>query len=164
MRGLPSGSLLRSLPSLSGHELWQGSATAVFGREGDIWLTAGAGGLFHSTNSGRSFTPIGHVTYAVKVAVGKAYSDTSYPTVYLVGEINYVYGFYRSTNAGSTWVRINDDGHQFGGVNALAADPNLFGRVYVGTGGRGIVYGDDTTVASAHVTSVQRPPGQRTGY
>jgi hypothetical protein len=147
-----------SLPSLPGHELWQGSVTAVFEREGDIWLTAGAGGLFHSTNSGKNFTQIAHVTYAVKVAVGKAYSGTSYPTVYLVGEINYVYGFYRSTNAGSTWVRINDDGHQFGSINALAADPNLFGRVYVGTGGRGIVYGDDTTVGVASSAKVQVIP------
>lgn len=55
--------------------------------------------------------------------------------------MNNVYGFYRSADAGATWIRINDDSHQFGGINVLEADRNVFGRLYVGTGGRGILYG-----------------------
>ena len=53
-----------------------------------------------------------------------------------------VYGFYRSDDTAATWQRINDDQHQFGVVNCLAGDPKLYGRVYVGTSGRGTVYGD----------------------
>lgn len=43
------------------------------------------------------------------------------------------------------WVRINDDQHQYGTTNsAITGDPRIFGRVYVGTNGYGIVYGDTT--------------------
>jgi hypothetical protein len=39
-------------------------------------------------------------------------------------------------------VRINDDQHQFGLIGQITGDPKLYGRVYVGTLGRGILYGD----------------------
>jgi len=51
-------------------------------------------------------------------------------------------GIFRSTDAGATWVRINDDHHQWGAVFPLTGDPRIFGRVYIGTNGRGIIYGD----------------------
>ena len=39
-------------------------------------------------------------------------------------------------------LRINDDQHQWGTrFRSIAADPRIFGRVYVGTDGRGIFYG-----------------------
>ena len=40
------------------------------------------------------------------------------------------------------WVRINDDQHQWGLLLHITGDPRLYGRVYVGTHGRGIVHGD----------------------
>jgi hypothetical protein len=42
---------------------------------------------------------------------------------------------------GATFARINDDHHQFAGATHIAGDPRVAGRVYVGTGGRGIFYG-----------------------
>ncbi len=52
---------------------------------------------------------------------------------------------YRSTDKGATWLRVNDDDHQWGGiggVGVITGDPDTFGRVYVGTNGRGLQYGD----------------------
>lgn len=43
---------------------------------------------------------------------------------------------------------INDDAHQWGWTDgAITGDPRVYGRVYVSTNGRGVVYGDtsDTT-------------------
>lgn len=37
---------------------------------------------------------------------------------------------------------INDDAHQFGSLGVIAGDPRIYGRVYLGTQGRGIVLGD----------------------
>ena len=42
----------------------------------------------------------------------------------------------------ATWLRINDDQHQWGLVLHITGDPRKFGRVYVGTHGRGTFYGD----------------------
>jgi hypothetical protein len=40
-------------------------------------------------------------------------------------------------------VRLNDDQHQFGSTStAITGDPRTYGRVYVGTNGRGILYRD----------------------
>ena len=43
---------------------------------------------------------------------------------------------------GDSWVRINDEQHQWGLLLHITGDPKEYGRVYVGTHGRGIVYGD----------------------
>jgi xyloglucan-specific exo-beta-1,4-glucanase len=66
----------------------------------------------------------------------------SYPAVYLAGSVGGVWGTYRSDDVGATWQRIDDSQHQFGNINCLAGDPRIYGRVYLGTAGRGIVYGD----------------------
>ncbi|MNW22234.1 Xyloglucanase precursor [compost metagenome] len=40
------------------------------------------------------------------------------------------------------WIRINDDRHQYGDIRSISGDPRVFGRIYVATGTRGLVYGD----------------------
>ncbi|MFJ6755384.1 hypothetical protein ACIQNK_10205 [Streptomyces sp. NPDC091273] len=54
-----------------------------------------------------------------------------------------VTGLFRSTDGGATWVRINDDQHQFGGtaINVISGDPDVYGRACLGGYGRGVVYG-----------------------
>ncbi|SDZ40061.1 Cellulose binding domain-containing protein [Micromonospora pattaloongensis] len=115
---------------------------AVAGREGDIWL-AGETGLFRSTNSGASFSRVAAATKAVNVGFGRAAPGQTYPAVFAVATIDGVTGVYRSDNAGAGWVRINDDRHQYGNMGgALTGDPRVYGRVYLGTNGRGVLVAD----------------------
>ena len=75
------------------------------------------------------------------VALGKAKAGASYSAaVYVVGAINGVWGLYHSDDGGATWTRFNDDAHQFGGIGVMAADQNVYGRIYVSGTGRGLLY------------------------
>lgn len=121
--------------------------------EGDVWLANGDN-VFHSTDSGVSWTklttmastPAGYNHYngptyfgAQRIALGKPVPGSSYSAaVYLAGTVGGVAGIFRSDDAGATWMRINDDAHQWGGVGALAADNNVAGRVYLAA--RGVLY------------------------
>jgi len=53
-----------------------------------------------------------------------------------------VTGFFRSDDGGASFVRINDDAHQYGGANVIIGDPRIYGRAYIAPGGRGILYGE----------------------
>jgi hypothetical protein len=140
---------LPSVPS----QFWALKFKAVFGREGDIWVAgpdpsmmatgSTVYGLFHSTDSGTTFTKVSNVTAAMNVGFGKAAPGQTYPAMYMIGTVDGVTGIYRSDNAGSAWVRINDDAHQYGNIGeGLTGDPRVYGRVYVGTNGRGVIYAD----------------------
>jgi xyloglucan-specific exo-beta-1,4-glucanase len=115
---------------------------AVPGRAGDIWL-AGDTGLFHSTDGGNTFTTLSTVSKAVNVGFGAPAPGRTYQAIYTMATIGGVTGLYRSDDTGVTWSRINDDRHQYGNAGeALTGDPRVYGRVYLGTNGRGVIYGD----------------------
>ena len=66
-----------------------------------------------------------------------------YPALYAIAERDGVLGIYRSDDAGQSWLRVNDDQHEYGRrYRAVAGDPRIPGRVYVATDGRGVVYGE----------------------
>lgn len=122
-----------------------GQLKAVPGIAGDLWIAGGGNGLLHSTNGGTSFgKPGGGVEQATAVGFGKPAPGAQYQALYLSGKVKGVAGLFRSTDGGSAWVRINDDQHQFGGsaINVISGDPDVYGRVYLGGYGRGVVYGD----------------------
>jgi hypothetical protein len=115
-----------------------------FAKAGDIWLPLGSNGLYHSTDAGVTWTKISNVSWANSAAVGAAAPGSATQTVFLYGTPSppAVIGIYRSDDNGATWVRINDDMHQYGGPTLIAADSRVFGRVFLGMNGRGIVYGE----------------------
>ncbi|HXM58112.1 MAG TPA: xyloglucanase, partial [Candidatus Dormibacteraeota bacterium] len=116
---------------------------AIPGIEGDVWLAGNPGGLFHSTNSGASFIKLSNVTSADGIGFGKAAPGQTYMALYSLATVSGVRGVFRSDDAGATWVRINDDQHQYGVTNEpITGDPRIYGRVYFGTNGRGAIFGD----------------------
>ncbi|MBN2167283.1 MAG: hypothetical protein JW717_13485 [Marinilabiliaceae bacterium] len=114
---------------------------ATPGFEGDLWFPA-FDGIMHSTDMGDHFEAISTVQEIHAFGFGKAKAGMSYPAIYIVGRINGNFGIYRSDDKAQNWVKINDDQHQYGLILHITGDPKKYGRVYVGTHGRGIVYGD----------------------
>ena len=124
---------------------WGGPGTALSatpGLEGDLWLAFRANGLYHSTNAGATFTKLDTVQEPYSLGFGKAAPGKKYPALYLAGKVGNRQALFRSDSAGATWVRINDDPHQYGWINCVTGDPRIYGRVYFGTSGRGVIYGD----------------------
>jgi len=114
---------------------------AAPGKEGDLWIAA-FDGLYHSTVDGKQFVKLKGVQEIHAFGFGKAAPQSDYPALYLVGVVNGLRGIFRSTDSAKSWVRINDDQHQWGLILQITGDPKTYGRVYVGTHGRGTVYGD----------------------
>ena len=113
---------------------------ATPGREGDLWLAA-FDGLYHSADTGKTVVRIPGVLEIHAFGFGKAAPDAVDPALYLVGVVQGTRGIFRSDDGGRSWIRINDDQHQWGLILHITGDPKHYGRVYVGTHGRGIVYG-----------------------
>jgi len=114
---------------------------AAPGMEGDLWLCLERG-LYHQASGAGGFEKIASVQEARTIGFGKATEGKTFPAIYLAGRIDNVEGLFRSIDIGQTWVRVNDDQHQYGLINHVTGDPRIFGRVYLGTSGRGIIYGD----------------------
>lgn len=114
---------------------------ATPGLENDLWVAA-FDGLYHKANNSAQFIKDPNVQELHAFGFGKAAPGSAFAALYMVGNVNNARGIYRSDDAGKTWVHINDDAHQWGLVLQINGDPKTYGRVYVGTHGRGIFYGD----------------------
>ncbi len=130
-----------------------GKIKAIPGVEGDVWLVANqmdtnnnpvaADGIYHSVNSGASFTKLtSGVTFADVIGFGMAAPGSTYPTIFTSAKIDGVRAIYRSDDTGASWVKITDPQHQYATIQSITGDPRIYGRVYFGTNGLGIVYGD----------------------
>jgi xyloglucan-specific exo-beta-1,4-glucanase len=114
----------------------------TMGIEGDLWLTC-RGGMYHSADGGAHFRQVPGTPEVSCMGFGMAAPGKSYPALYVAGTMGALTAIFKSDDTGATWVRINDDQHQWGTrFEAITGDPRFYGRVYVGTNGRGIVYGD----------------------
>ncbi|PWY96660.1 xyloglucanase [Aspergillus sclerotioniger CBS 115572] len=133
---------------------------------GDIWASTDVG-LFHSTDFGKSFTQIGSgCTEGWSFGFGKPESDTSYPVLFGFFTVDGVTGLFKTEDEGVNWQLISDESHGFGAADANVVNGDLatYGRVFVGTNGRGIFYGDASgTLPSATATATASVSVSATG-
>jgi hypothetical protein len=133
--GLPLGAAFKVTPTLY----------SLPDAQGDLWLTAGgnANGLYTNTGSATlpQLTRVAGVQSSNYLGYGKAAPGSSKLTLFLSGTIGSQWGLYRSTDGGASWIRINDDAHQYGGIGPIAGDMRTFGTVYFTGSGRGILWG-----------------------
>lgn len=112
-----------------------GSSTSPFkvvvnpGVTGDVWVSTDKG-IFHTTNSGATFTQLSGVTQAWAIALGAPKTTGGYPALFAAAAFGTQVGVFRSDDAGVNWAQINDAAHGFGSLsaNVLTADPRIYGR------------------------------------
>lgn len=122
---------------------------------GDVWASTDTG-LWHSTNSGASFTQVGSgCTAGWSFGLGKAASTASYPVIFGFFTVDGVTALFKTEDSGTNWQMISDAAHGFGSASAniVNGDMSNYGRVFVGTNGRGIWYGEPSGTLPPSTTS-----------
>ena len=136
----------RGLPDVSADRpTWREQAfplKAAPGHDGDLWFVSRSG-LYNSRDGGQRFDWIDGGLKVEMMDFGKAPDGSTYPALFAIGTKDGVRGVFRSDDRGRSWMRVNDGEHEYGRrFRAIAGDPRMFGRVYVATDGRGVVYGE----------------------
>lgn len=126
------------------------------GIEGEVWVAMDIEGVYRSSDSGNTFTKVENVQRARLIAFGKPAPGSSVPSVYVLGTVHNVKdGIFRSDDLGKTWIRINDASSVVGNSpNSMEADKQVFGQVFIGTNGSGIIRGYPKNTAQPSEISV----------
>ena len=118
----------------------------VPGVRGGVWIKSTNGKIYTSYDSGQTFRLLDSITDADSsgccfgFGVGEVGSGTA---VYVIGYVDGVFGMYISNDLGASWIKISPDGQNFfAGVVEVCGDRRQYGRVFVGTGGTGVIYGE----------------------
>ena len=127
---------------------------AVPGEAGELYFTSGpqsgdgtssplSESFYRSLDGGATWTAIPNVLEVYSFGFGKAAPGTTTPAIYIVGFINSKYGIYQSDDNASTWTQIGYwPAATLDAVRTVSGDMNAYGRVYIGFGGSGYIYGD----------------------
>ena len=112
-----------------------------YNRGGHVWINNN-GKLKYSTDSAKTFITT-NVYRCLAFALGKEAPGSDYQTIFIWGQASDASpeAMYRSIDKGITWIRANDDKHQWGllaNAGMIEADQNVYGRVYKSTAGMGI--------------------------
>ena len=141
-RSIDNGASFSIMNSSLNSEEWSTLKTMP-GVNGEVWVSLNWNGLYSSTDGGVTFAKIAGVERAYLFAFGKPQIGSNTPTLYLYGNITGMgEGIFRSLDRGATWTSIGDPQQPIGNdPNVMEASSQEFGRVFIGTIGRGIYYG-----------------------
>lgn len=121
-----------------------GQLATVFGLDGHVWIVNRTG-VHRSGDHAHTFKLVTSEISGARIAFGCSAPGSRTPVTYVSGLRGEERGIFRSLDGGKAWTRLNPDNLQFNTISALAGDPRVFGRVYVGSRGRGIFYGEPAT-------------------
>ncbi|MFB8787555.1 MAG: hypothetical protein U7123_01560 [Potamolinea sp.] len=126
--------------------IWNGANIKTLpGMAGEVWVSLKEKGLYRSSNFGVDFVKVATVEEAQVLGFGKAATGVNHATVFIHGKVKGEVGVFRSIDLGKTWVKVAEyPNGSFGEPRVLVGDMNVFGRVFLGTGGNGFIYGQPT--------------------
>jgi photosystem II stability/assembly factor-like uncharacterized protein len=118
-----------------------------------IWAAVGSNGLYRTDDAGRTaWKQIDGVDEVFALGFGAPIGEATTAALFLHGRVDGdpEPGIWRSADDGATWeLVVREPMDSFANINVVEGDMNVPGRVYVGFGGSGAVYGDDAALASA---------------
>ena len=108
-------------------------------KPGEVYVTEGRKGLYISKDSGGNFTRILGITKALGISFGPSKDGNGYVT-YLLGTVKGKSGLFMSEDGCKTFIQLNDEEtNKLGKAGSITADRRVYGRVFMGSGGRGII-------------------------
>ncbi len=116
------------------------------GKKGCFYIACGEKGLWKLEDGKlKRLSKEGDTVYRVGLGIGPESDDylSGEKALYMCGIFDGVYGFYRSVDDCKSVCRINNDTQMFGDINSIDGDKRVFGRFFLATGSRGIVYGEE---------------------
>jgi hypothetical protein len=144
---------LRAVPGHAGHLFY------TAGPQGSPPGSSSAGNFYRSTNSDTAmrgmqrWQPIANVSGVIAFGFGKAKAGGDYPTLYIAGYVDGVYGIWRGDGTVAQWAAGGGRGtavtwtnlganplNSFDVVKTLEGDGNTYGVLYIGWSGSGFAY------------------------
>jgi hypothetical protein len=125
------------------------SVKAVPGQRGHVLLCLHQGGLYRSRDAGDSFVRVPRVQRCQLFALGRGRRERE-PALFLYGRVDGQEGIFRADDGDGDrgFVRIDSAAQPIGDqAMVMEGDPRVYGRVYIGTNGRGTFYGEPSVVA-----------------
>ncbi len=137
---------------------------SVPGEAGNLFFSGGymygsaPVGFYQSTNQGATWTAVANVQGVTAFGFGAPAPGQSYPSIYIVGDVNNVYGIWQSNDDAHSWVQIGTyPNSSIASITTISGDPNTYGQVYVGFSGDGFAYLPAAAVGPS-VTNVAASP------
>jgi len=127
-----------SMPYSSHANIYQYKLIASPSAKGKLWISLGHERVCKSSDGGQTFTTVPGVGTAGMIAFGKAAPGQTEPAVFLYGGAGGKSGLFRSDDDGATWTTVDLSAPICDDPRVIGADRQTFGRVYIGTDGRGI--------------------------
>ena len=127
-------------PVLPNWRLSEANVRAVPGLKGEVYVSSGSA-LYRIASFGTQITQTAKVQEAYFVTFGKSFKKNAYPAIYIWGQVNNEKGVFMSKDGGTQWYKISDDKNRFSSIRCMVGDLREAGKIYIGTGGRGIFVG-----------------------
>ena len=126
---------------------WNARLRTAPGHLGHLWYTSGPGNgvtgqLMRSSDGGITWRAVPGVLNVVDFGFGKPRFPGGYPTIFMAGKLNGIWGIWRSDDEAASWIALGTyPNNNVDYIKTINGDMNTYGTVYVGFHGSGYSYG-----------------------